>query len=160
MHHITVTRGFNSSTDTVWNILDNFGGVYAYNPAVESSEVIGKKLTGLGAQRVCRFYDGSSLKETIIEYLPKEGYSFKLSDFALPLKTATSHFRLTPLSADTSELSITFEFQPKFGPLGWLMAKLLMRPVLTKALAGVANGLDDYLSTGRQVGKDGILLVA
>lgn len=40
--------------------------------------------------RVCHFYDGSSLKETIINYVPNQGYSFELSAFSLPLKSATS----------------------------------------------------------------------
>lgn len=157
MHKITVTREINSSVEAVWSVLDDFESVHLYNPAVDSSKVVGNKATGPGAQRVCHFYDGSSLKETITEYSPNKGYSFELSEFALPLKVATSHFRLAPVSADKCRLAITMEFKPKFGPAGWLMAKLMMRPMLKKALAGVAKGLDEYVSTGRRTGKNGVL---
>ena len=158
MHAITVKRQLNNNVEAVWKVLDNYGAIYKYNPSVETSEILGEKITGLGASRVCHFYDGSSLKETIIKYVPNQGYSFELSDYALPLKHATSHFQLEPLPGNNSLVSVTLEFQPKFGPLGWLMAKLLMRPMLTKALNGVIKGLDDHLASGRIVGQDGVLL--
>ena len=160
MHSITVKREMNNNVETVWKVLDDYGSVYKYNPGVESSEILGEKNTGLGARRVCNFYDGSSLKETIIRYVPNQGYSFELSDFSLPLKRATSHFQLEPLSRDRCLLSVTIEFEPKFGPLGWLMAKLLMRPMLTKALNGLTKGLDDYMTSGQLVGESGELLAA
>ena len=160
MHSITVKREMNENVEAVWKVLDDYGTVYRYNPDVETSEILGEKKTGLGARRVCHFYDGSSLKETIIKYTPNRGYSFMLSDFSLPLKHATSHFQLEPLDKDKCLLSVTIEFEPKFGPLGWLMAKLLMRPMLTKALTGLTKGLDDYTTSGQLVGESGELLAA
>lgn len=160
MHNITVTREMNNNVETVWKVLDDYGSVYKYNPGVETSEILGEKKTGLGARRVCNFYDGSSLKETIIKYVPNRGYSFKLSDYSLPLKRATSHFQLEPLSNGKSMLSVTIELEPKFGPVGWLMVKLLMRPMLTKALNGLTKGLDDYMTSGQLVGESGELLAA
>jgi hypothetical protein len=137
MHNVTVKREINHDVESVWNVLDDFGTVHKYNP-----------------------YDGSSLKETIIKYTPNQGYSFRLSDFSLPLKSATSHFQLEPLDKDKSLLSVTIEFEPKYGPIGWLMAKLLMRPMLTKALNGLTKGLDDYMTSGQLVGEGGELLAA
>ncbi len=160
MHSITVKREMNNNVETVWHVLDDYGTVYKYNPGVETSEILGVKNTGLGAHRVCNFYDGSSLKETIIKYVPNQGYSLELSDYSLPLKRAASHFRLEPLSKDTCLLSVTIEFEPKFGPVGWLMAKLLMQPMLTKALNGLTKGLDDYMTSGQLVGESGELLAA
>ncbi len=160
MHTIAVKRELKNKVETVWEVLDNYGAIYKYNPGVETSEILGTKKTGLGASRVCHFYDGSSLKETITKYVPNQGYSFVLSDFALPLKTATTHFQLEPLPGNRCSLSVTIEFEPKFGPLGWLMAKLLMRPMLTKALNGLTKGLEDHMRSGRTIGKDGALLAA
>jgi len=160
MHSITVKREMNNDVETVWKVLDDYSSVYKYNPGVETSEVLGEKKTGLGARRVCNFYDGSSLKETIIKYVPNQGYSFELSDYSLPLKRATAHLQLEPLSENKSLLSVTLEIEPKFGPIGWLMAKLLMRPSLTKALKGLTKGLDDYMTSGQLVGESGELLAA
>ena len=114
MHSITVKREMNNNVETVWKVLDDYGTVYKYNPGVETSEILGEKKTGLGARRVCNFYDGSSLKETIVKYVPNQGYSFMLSDFSLPLRRATSHFQLEPLSKDTCLLSVWIN-RPKIG---------------------------------------------
>lgn len=160
MHNVTVKREINHDVGSVWDVLDDFGSVHKYNPGVKTSSIIGNKQTGMGAKRACDFYDGSSLKETIIKYTPNQGYSFALSEFSLPLKQATSHFKVAPLRNGNSELTVTLEFQPKFGPVGWLMAKLLMRPMLTKALQGLTKGLDDHMTTGKFVGEDGRLLAA
>ncbi|MEN8132780.1 MAG: SRPBCC family protein [Pseudomonadota bacterium] len=158
MHSVTVTREMNSDASVVWKVLDDFSSVYKYNPGVKSSNLVGQKSTGIGAQRVCNFYDGTSLNETITSYVPNKGYTIELSDFALPLNEATSHFELESLGEDRCMLSITLKFVPKFGPLGWLMAKVMMRPMLKKALTGVTKGLDDHIDTGQLVGKGGSLL--
>ena len=94
----------------------------------------------------------------IVRCEPGHGYSFDLSEFALPLKQATSHFDLIPISDGRSLLTVTLEFIPKFGPLGWVMGKLMMRPMLLGALRGLTKGVDDHMSTGAIVGKGGVLL--
>lgn len=160
MQTVTVRKELDHDAESVWCVLDDFGSVYKYNPGVRMSEIVGEKVTGLGAQRICHFYDGTSVKETVIRYTPDRGYSLSLSDFSLPLKRAAGHFTLMPLGAGKSVLSITLEFEPRFGPAGWLMAKLTMRPALKRALNGLTKGLEDHLETGRLVGEKGELLAA
>ena len=157
MHHVNVEREINSDVNAVWAVLDDFSAIHKYNPGVKSSEIVSRQKNGLGVQRICHFYDGSSLKETITDYKPKEGYAFELSEFSMPLKTASTRFSVRPLSADRCTVSVNLSFVPKFGFLGWLMAKLMMRPMLTKALTGLTKGLDDHLRTGQIVLQDGSL---
>jgi carbon monoxide dehydrogenase subunit G len=160
MHSVNVTREMNSDAATVWRYIDDFGSVYKYHPGVESSEILGNRETGLGAQRQCEFYDGTSLKEKITHYDEGRSYTLELSDYAMPLKSAVAHMEVTPTGTDKSRLSITLEFEPKFGPIGWLMGKLLMRPMLTKALKELTKGLDDHIRTGQFIGSKGELLAA
>ena len=158
MHNVKVTREMNTDATTVWKHLDDFANVYKYNPGVKSSEILGRKNTGLGARRQCNFYDGTSLKEEISQYNEGQSYTLELSDFSMPLKSATSYMEVIARGPHSSTLSITLMFQPKFGPLGWIMAKLLMKPMLTKALKGLTKGLDDHVRTGQIVGSKGELL--
>ena len=158
MHTVTITRRMNHDVPDVWRLLDDFGAISKYNPGVESAEIVSPERTGLEAQRICNFYDGTSLKETIVRYESGRGYSFELSDFSLPLKQATTHIDVTRMKDGGSLLTVTLEFIPKYGPLGWIMGKLLMRPMLQRALRGVTKGLDDHMSTGAIVGKGGALL--
>lgn len=159
MHKVKVTKNMNSDAATIWRYLDDFGSVYKYHPGVKSSEILGNKKTGLGARRQCNFYDGTSLKEKITHYDEGRSYSFELSDFSLPLKSATAHFVLIPRGPNSASLSVTLKFKPKFGPIGWLMGKLLMKPMLTKALKELTKGLDDHIRTGQIIGSKGELLV-
>ena len=160
MHKVIVKREMQAHRTAVWAVLNDFSGIYKYNPGVKSSDLLSSQNTGLGAQRICHFYDGTSLKETITHYQEKQGYAFKLSDFSLPLKTASTEFSISPLGENACTVTVTLSFIPKFGPLGWLMGKLLMKPMLNKALKGLTKGLDDHIRTGLIVSQDGSLIAA
>ena len=157
MHKVKVSRELKADVKTVWAVLDDFAGIYKYNPGVKSSEVVSKEQTGKGAQRICYFDDETSLKETITHYNPMRGYAFDLSEYSLPLKEANTRVSIKPVDAHSCEVSVILSFIPKFGPLGWLMGKLLMKPMLTKALKGLTKGLDDHVRTGMTVLSDGSL---
>ena len=43
----------------------------------------------------------------------------------------------------------------KFGPLGWIMDKLVMSPSIRKTHKLVLNGLEQHIITGKVIGKDG-----
>jgi len=102
MHSVKVTTQMNSDAATIWKVLDDFGSVYKYNPSVESSELLNAKKTGVGAARQCNFYDGTGLKEKISHNEPGRSDTFDLYDFPMPLKKATSHFEVTPISGNQS----------------------------------------------------------
>lgn len=48
----------------------------------------------------------------------------------------------------------------RLGLLGWVIARLMVRPMLQRALRDLGQGVDDHLSTGAIVGKDGALVAA
>lgn len=160
MHKVSIYREIPFSSKAVWRILDDFGSIYLYNPAVKTSKIIGEIPTGIGAQRICYFHDGTSLREKITKYYPGKGYEFELSEFSLPLKTASTEISITSKDHHKSSINITICFSPKFGPLGWLMAKILMKPMLTKALNALAKGLEDHMKSGLPIGAKGELLLS
>lgn len=47
---------------------------------------------------------------------------------------------------------------PRYGVLGEILAVVLIRPVMTKIMKKVLKGLADHTSTGKLVGKGGVLL--
>jgi hypothetical protein len=48
------------------------------------------------------------------------------------------------------------QFQPKFGPLGWIIGKTVMASQFRKVLTRVLDGLDEYIRTGKPVGQAGV----
>ena len=160
MHQVIVTRDIQASKESVWITLKDFAGIHKYNPGVKSSELLTRQPMGLGAQRICHFYDGTSLKETITHYTEHKGYRFELSEFSLPLKQAFTEFAIGPMGEHDCRVTVTLSFTPKFGPLGWVMAKLIMKPMLTKALKGLTKGLEGHVKSGKFVSQDGSLAPA
>lgn len=157
MHTVIANRVIDVSLNRVWAVLDDFGNIYKYNPGVKSSTLLSTTKSGIGAKRICHFYDGNSLKETITEYKDKQGYSFVLSDFKLPLKMAKTKILVRAKGENATQIQVVLSFQPKFGPLGWLMAKVLLKPALKKAMKGLTKGLDDHIRSGQIVSQNGEL---
>ncbi|MFT6395737.1 MAG: hypothetical protein ACJAYU_000479 [Bradymonadia bacterium] len=46
-------------------------------------------------------------------------------------------------------------FEPKFGLLGWLLAKLVMKRQFSRVLEELLTGLDIHLKTGRIIERNG-----
>ena len=89
MHHVQVDRVIDQPVDTVWAALDDFGGVYRYHPLVEKSLISNGISSGLGAERVCHFDDGNSIREEITAYEPGRAYEVEIVDPGkFPLKRA------------------------------------------------------------------------
>jgi len=45
------------------------------------------------------------------------------------------------------------EFTPRFGPVGWLMAVMMMKPKFRHILGKVIDGLEVHVQTGEVVGE-------
>ena len=78
-----------------------------------------------------------------------------LSKFSMPLKYATAEVCIQPDGTDRSEVTFKMEYEPKFGPLGWLMNHMMMRRMMKKMFKQVLAGLEYHILTGKAVGKNG-----
>ncbi len=150
--HVEKSMKFNIPASSIWNTLENFGGIDKYAPTIRSSSIVGVQQTGLGAKRRCTFTDGSSLVETIIKYEEGEGYRMELSEYSFPLKYMFADIYVKPVDEKTSQVTMSTDFLVKAGPLGWLMGFFLMRPVMKGAFGKVMSGLAYYSETGEAVG--------
>lgn len=142
MHTVTVSKDVDVAAERIWPIIDDFGGVHKYHPLVDHSPIVAGNATGLGAERVCHFKDGNSLAERIVAYRPGEGYTVQVVDPGkFPIAKAIGHLDVRSLGVGRSRVTFRMEFQPKFGVLGWLMAKVMMVGQFRKILSGVLDGL-------------------
>lgn len=154
------SRNIHASTQTLWNVLKEIDGIHKFHPAVSSSPLVGLQKEGLGAERQCNFYDGSHIKEKVTSWHEGLSAAFTVSEMNMPLKELYGRFRLTPTSPGSSKIEFVVQFTPKFGVLGWLMAQLLTKPMMKRMLKQTLKGLDDHVSTGALIGRNGVLLSA
>lgn len=158
MHTITTSRSIDAPAARVWELLSDFGGIEMFHPSVQRSPIVNGVSSGLGAQRVCHFYNGSTVKETIVRFHDERLFEVELSEYSLPLNCACFRMEVVP-SADGGALArITFWFAVRFGVLGWVLGKVLIEWLVRRDAARVLKGLDDHLRTGRIVGRGGKLL--
>ncbi len=154
MHHVHVDRVIDRPADAVWAILDDFGSVSRYHPLVETSPITNGIGSGLGAERVCHFDNGDSIREKITAYEPDRGYEVEIVDPGkFPLKRAVARLSVEPLDETRSRVGFDMSFKPKFGPLGWLMGKAVMVGQFSKILGRVLEGLETHLQTGEVVSR-------
>jgi len=161
MHQVTVHHKINASTPKVWDALDKFSAVYMYHPFVKHSESLNQKDSGLGAERSCHFEDGNIIKERIIAYEKDKSYHVEIYDPGkFPLHKAIALLEVKPEGNNSSIVTFNMSFQAKYGPAGWLMAKMMMKKQFASILKKVLQGLDTHLQTGGIVGKNGAVLKA
>jgi len=145
-----------ASPEDTWRVVRDFGGVHRWHAKVESSPLLSSNNEGLGAKRRCEFYDKSSVVEEIISY--DEGDRFlevSLSEFSMPLTQATATMKVDPAEGGGAEVTLSMNFGVKYGPIGWVMDRAMMRPMMGKMFGQVLDGLRTHLETGQPIGEGG-----
>lgn len=128
MHTVRVDKTIDAPIEDVWSVLDDFGGVANYNPNIKASSIVDGPDAGVGATRECRFDDGNRIEEEIVEYESKGGYTVNFLDVGeFLLKTNVVRIDVEPVGDSRTAVTMTSNFIPKYGPIGWLMGKLVMR---------------------------------
>jgi len=93
----------------------------------------------------------------IIEYQNGKNYQVEIFDPGrFPLSKAVGQLVVHSDNDQASTVHFNMNFQPKFGPLGWLMAQMIMKKQFAGVLNKVLAGLDTHLKTGKIVEKNGI----
>jgi hypothetical protein len=126
--------------DRVWALLSDLTAVARYNPGVAAAAIRGDQRSGLGAVRTCDLKPNGKVAERVT--LWKEGA-------ALGLEVAESDWPIvfmrwvTRLEAAEGGCRITqaLEYRVKFGPLGWLLDRVLMERKLRATLDDVLASL-------------------
>ncbi len=158
MSSIQVTRNIPLPAATVWPTLAAYQGIHLFHPFVESVSSENHKNEGVGAHRTCHFYDGTSLDEVVTSWSEGKGYEVELSNFPMPLKEARARMSVTPLADGTARVSMAMDFRAKWGPAGWLMSQVMMKPMMKRLFGKILKGLAQHVETGDIIGKDGVVV--
>ncbi|HEC19861.1 MAG TPA: SRPBCC family protein [Gammaproteobacteria bacterium] len=157
MHEIVVSKEIRANQQIVWNMFSEFDLVHKFHPMVRTSPLVGDMHTGKGAKRVCTMYNGMKAYEEITAIREPEFLRIDITKSPMPFKKAYGEFYFDAIDKDTSKVTIKMFLTPKFGIFGDFMYRLAMKKSLATMLAGVLDGLDNYLKSGRLVGKNGSL---
>ena len=153
MQSIAITKQLPYAADTVWSMWDDVSGIYKFHPLIKSSPITSKTQSGLGTERVCYFDDGNELTEQVIKYdADEKSMSLSIDADFMPLKNASADILVTSLGGSLTKVDFQMNFDAKFGVLGLILAKLVMRPKIKGMLNQLLDGLDSHLASGEVIG--------
>ena len=154
MQQASATRHVHASPDQVWSIVSDVTTVARYHPSVKTADLLTPSPTGIGAARRCNFYDGTDVREEVVEVEEGSRVKLALSEFSLPMKSIEAESRIAPTGDRHADVTFTVYYQVKYGPLGQLMGATVVKKQLSAMTARVVAGLDHHLKTGELVDKD------
>ncbi|MEZ5080505.1 MAG: SRPBCC family protein [Thermoleophilia bacterium] len=142
----------------VWDILADFGGVYRYNPSVVRSYLTAGSPGGPDSQRHCDLtFSGAAVDERIVEWRDGDGYVLDIVDGTnMPPFRGAPRAELTIRAAGEARTHVRGQltYRLRFGPLGILMDRLMVRRRFGPAFGGVIAGLKHHAETGELVTAD------
>lgn len=154
---ITTSKRITAQAEDVWGLLEDFGNFYRVNPLLECSPVVNGVARGIGAERECQFYDGSTIRERITAVRAGESMEIAITGSSLPIRDG--RVLITVAQEDPEHARVTFDatITIKFGVLGRVLG-LVMRPVLKSQFNLVLRGIATYVARGEVVGRRSTLV--
>lgn len=147
-----VTRIISGSHDQVWELLTDLTTVNEWHPEVKSVDLLSSHKKGLGAARICHFYDGTSVKETVTE-LDDKRMVLELSDYMVPMKDFFAEIAAKPLDSNQTEVSFIFHYTVKYGPIGHLLGVTLIKAKMKSVIKTMLAAINERIETGKPVQK-------
>ena len=133
-------------------MLADLGGIYKWNPGVTHSRSTSDSTGGEGAMRHCDLQrKGDYLEERAFDWRDGEGYKIDVYETNLPLKRNIVEFTLEA-NGESTTVTVTPDYELKFGPIGAMMDMLFARAQLRKGMDGMLAGLKYHVETGEVVG--------
>lgn len=146
MTHIKHEIRIDAAKEKVWAAIADLGGVAKFNPAVKKSYYLSEQREGVGASRRCELRPFGAIDEKAIEW--KDGESVTLEIFsgekAPPFKSAIGVMSVEDVG-DATVARLALDYELKYGVLGILMDRLLVRRQFKKMVPAILAGLKRHV---------------
>lgn len=135
----------NASADELWTVLANLEELDKYDPTVKTATIISDQRTGLSAKRKVLMRDGKNwFEEKVTEFEPGRALCYQLTDCSFPIKGLRHSYRFKPTPSGT-EVEQVMEYTVKFGLLGKLMDRLMIRKQTSAGIQKFFAGLKAHV---------------
>ncbi len=143
---IEVERTVAAPRASVWAVLADYPNIMDWNDGVANSFSIGDQFDGVGAQRKCELTPSGAMRETVTEWTPEEKMVIAIDQIEkMPVNDATMTFTLAD-RGDRTSVTMNYDYAPKGGPLGFVVAVMLSRPI-NKGFNGFIDSLERAAQT-------------
>lgn len=146
MKTLTIERTVNAPRSAVWAVLADYPNIADWNDGVNTSFAIGDATEGVGAIRKCELDGNVAMRETVTAWNEGQTMAIAIDQIEkMPVKQASMTFTLGGADADQSTVQMRYEYEPKGGAFGFLIAAMMSKPMKTGF-----NGFIDNLETAAQ----------
>ena len=150
MFHIYSEHALNAPQPVVWDVVNDFGSHYRYNPFVQHSEITNDVPSGVGAERALQLYDGSTMRQRIIDYEAGRSMVIDVVESDLLIRHFIIQLSVQRQTADTCKLIYEISYSAPFGIIGYPIG-LLFKPILMSRLNHLLKGVERYVTTREPV---------
>lgn len=146
------STGIDAPVSEVWPVFADFGRVADWHPYFESAALDDPATpSGVGASRLCEFGPRLAIRETVREWTDGErmviGIDF-VRGLAPPIADLEAAVRTTATGAKSTELALTLEYRPKWGPVGRILDGLFIRRMYEGVFDDMLAAAKRYVETG------------
>ncbi|MFW2381199.1 MAG: SRPBCC family protein [Acidimicrobiales bacterium] len=148
MRNIKAERTLAAQRSSVWAVLADYPNIGDWNDGIKNSYAIGDQTEGVGAQRQTEIVPNGKMRmrETVSEWVPEEKMVLVVDNIEKqPIKSATMTLTLSG-SDDTTHCTMTYDYEPKGGPLAFLFGPL-MDGQMKKAFQAFMENLESAART-------------
>ncbi len=135
----------NASTDEVWDVLKEFGSVSEWAPTVTKSYYLDAQTFGVGTGRHCDIEGFGGIDEVVTEWQEGVGFVYSVTPLG-PLDNVNSSWQLTRISDRDTRLQVILSYDLRFGILGKILHKLVMRRKLEQSLPDTLAAFKERLT--------------
>jgi hypothetical protein len=119
--------------ENVWAVLADLEAVPHYNPTVRAAAVKGTRRTGVCAERACDLLPKGRVVERVTHWEDGRAVGLEVAESDWPIRFMRWVTRIEGKGSG-SLITQELEYALKFGPLGWVLDKLVMKRKLTATL--------------------------
>lgn len=132
--------------ERVWETIANLGAIQDFHPGVTKSYYNTGPREGLGASRHCDLRPFGSVDETAVEWRDGEGFTLELHDGRKtpPFKKGLGRMAVRTAREGTIA-SLSIEYTLRFGPVGALMDRFMVRQQFQRVVPAVLAGLKRHI---------------
>lgn len=141
MRNLKTGRTVLAPRSSVWAVLADYQNIADWNDGVVNSCAIGHADGGVGAQRHIELEGSVTMRETATEWSPEERMVIAIDQMKkMPINNARMTFTLAEVG-DTTPTTMSYDYEPKGGPFGFIVAAMLGRP-MKKGFNGFIDSLE------------------
>ena len=130
--------------DKIWASLSNIEDLEKYDPTVARSFALTKTTSGLGAARRVEMKDGKNwFEEKVTRWVPDQALTYELTACSFPVHRL-SHTYTFEREGRRIRVKQVMSYQVKFGWLGHIMDKLMIRKRSDAGIKKFMSGLKAY----------------